>query len=140
MIVPERLRLLLVEDDDDLIFIYKQKLERDEYQVDVAPDGKQALRMAASVDYDLIFLDIRLPNLDGFAVLEKLRARKATRHTPVVILSNLGQAELGARGQRLGALEFLIKSKTPDQLAEQMESWSLPGGARGGLTGYAQAG
>jgi CheY-like chemotaxis protein len=55
-------------------------------------------------------LDIQLPKLDGFAVIEQLRAHDATRHTPVVILSNLSEAQLHERGRRVGVLDFLIKS------------------------------
>ena len=127
MIVSDSLRVLLVEDDDDLVFLYRQKLEHDEYQVDVARDEEQALRMASGAAYDLIFLDIRLRQADGFAVLENLRSRGATRQTPVVVLSNLGTGDLRARGRRLGALEVLIKS-------------AVVGGARAGFTSYAQAG
>ena len=135
------MRLLLVEDDDDTAFMYKQRLERDEYQVDVAADAEQALRRARRVAYDLIYLDIRRPQLDGFAVLEKLRTRAANRHTPVVILSDLGQEELRARGRRLGTLEFLIKSKaTLDELARAVGTLSRRSGTRSSFSRYPQAG
>ena len=118
-----RLRVLLVEDDEAISAMYKHKLELDEYRVDLARDGEEGLRMALRAEYDLIFLDIQLPKLDGFAVLERLRARKSTRHTPVIILSNLGLPELRARGRTLGALEFLIKShSTPGQLSGMLEA------------------
>jgi CheY-like chemotaxis protein len=73
---------------------------------------------------DIIFLDIRLPKMDGFAVLEGLRGSETTRHIPVVILSNYGERELVERGLKLGALEYLIKSQTtPANLSRGVEGW-----------------
>jgi len=80
--------------------------------------------MATQNPPDIIFLDIRLPKLDGLAVLEALRADERTKQVPVVILSNYSERELVERGLRLGALEYLIKSQTtPAKLATGVESW-----------------
>ena len=68
--------------------------------------------MARSEPPDIIFLDIRLPKLDGFDVLEALRADPKTQAVPVVILTSHSEKELVERGARLGALDHLIKSKT----------------------------
>jgi CheY-like chemotaxis protein len=63
-----------------------------------------------------------MPGLDGFEVLERLRADAATKHIPVIILSNFGEPELRERGLRLGALEFLVKADTtPAHLSENVE-------------------
>jgi CheY-like chemotaxis protein len=73
---------------------------------------------------DLVYLDLRLPGLDGFAVLEQLRANPALGSTPVVILSNYSEPEMILRGQKLGALEFLVKAETsPAALSERMDKW-----------------
>jgi DNA-binding response OmpR family regulator len=121
----ERLRVLFVEDDPEIAQMYKLKLELDEYEVAVAPDGEKALEMASSSPFDLIFLDIRLPGLDGLAVLEKLRSQKQTHWTPVVILSNYSEPELVERGMKLGALEYLIKSQTsPAGVARKIPGWA----------------
>ena len=94
----------------------------DGYTVVIGKDGREGLRMAAEEAPDFIFLDLRLPGLDGFEVLERLRSDEGTRHIPVIILTNYGEPELRGRGLKLGALEFLVKSDTtPAQLSESVE-------------------
>ena len=90
----------------------------------MAPDGELALKMASENPPDMIFLDIRLPKMDGLAVLEALRKSERTSAIPVVILSNYSERELVERGLKLGALEYLIKSQTtPAKLAGGVENW-----------------
>lgn len=116
--------VLFVEDDPSVAQMYKLKLELDGYDVQIASDGELALQMARERVPDIIFLDIRLPKLDGLAVLEALRADERTKQVPVVILSNYSERELIDRGLKLGALEYLIKSQTtPAKLAGGLESW-----------------
>ncbi len=120
----DEVHVLFVEDDPAVAQMYKLKLELDGYQVEIAPDGEIALKMATESTPDIIFLDIRLPKLDGLAVLEALRADERTKQVPVVILSNYSERELVERGLKLGALEYLIKSQTtPAKLAGGVESW-----------------
>ncbi len=120
----DEVRVLFVEDDPTVAQMYRLKLELDGYQVIMAKDGEEGLRMANEIKPDIIFLDIRLPKVDGFAVLEGLRSQEDTRHVPVVILSNYGEQELVERGLKLGALEYLIKSQTtPANLSRGVEGW-----------------
>jgi DNA-binding response OmpR family regulator len=120
----EEVRVLFVEDDPAVAQMYKLKLELDGYAVTVAPDGEAGLKMAKESRPDMIFLDIRLPKMDGFAVLEELRADADTKDIPVVILSNYSEQELVERGLNLGALEYLIKSETtPAKLSKGVEGW-----------------
>ena len=120
-------RVLFVEDDTAIAQMYKLKLELDGYRVDVAGDGEMALQMARSWVPDIIFLDIRLPKLNGLEVLEALRADPLTRTAPVVILSSHSEKELVERGAKLGVLDHLIKSKTtPANLAVGLPGWLSP--------------
>ena len=124
MAQDDDIRVLFVEDDPTVAQMYKLKLELDGYHVELAQDGELALDMARSRPPDMIFLDIRLPKMDGLAVLEQLRQDERTQHIPVVILSNYSERELVERGLKLGALEYLIKSQTtPAKLAGGVESW-----------------
>jgi two-component system response regulator RpaA len=117
-------RVLFVEDDPAVAHMYKLKLELDGYAVELASDGVQAVEMAMGNPPDIIFLDIRLPKMDGLGVLEALRNDERTREVPVVILSNYSERELVDRGLRLGALEYLIKSQTtPARVAGGVPSW-----------------
>jgi len=120
-------QVLLVEDDVALAQMYRVKLERDGYQVRVAGDGEAALRLITEHLPDLIFLDIRLPKMDGLAFLERLRRSSRTKNVPVVIVSNYSEEELVSRGLQLGALEYLIKSQTtPGQLSQGVRDWTRP--------------
>ncbi len=120
----ERVRVLFVEDDPSVAQMYKLKLELDGYDVEVASDGEMALESARAAPPDIIFLDIRLPKLDGFGVLEALHKDDRTKQVPVVILSNYSEKQLIDRGVKLGAADYLIKSQTtPARLARGLEGW-----------------
>ena len=121
---PDDIRVLFVEDDALVAQMYRLKLELDGYSVEVAGDGVAALEKARALLPDMIFLDIRLPKLDGLSVLEELRAYPATEHIPVVILSNWNEKELVERGAKLGALDHMIKSQTtPARLSQRLRDW-----------------
>jgi DNA-binding response OmpR family regulator len=118
----ETLKVLVIEDDIDTAGMYRLRLEADGYQVLVGRDGAEGLRMASEELPDFIYLDLRMPGLDGFEVLEQLRANTATANIPVIILSNYGDPALSERGLKLGALEFLVKANTtPSQLSDTVE-------------------
>jgi CheY-like chemotaxis protein len=123
-VAPDDVRVLFVEDDASVAQMYRLKLELDGYIVDVAGDGITALEKARTLAPDIVFLDIRLPKLDGIGVLEALRADRSTAHIPVVILSNWNEKELVERGARLGALDHMIKSQTtPTKLSQRLSDW-----------------
>jgi DNA-binding response OmpR family regulator len=122
--VDDEVRVLFIEDDQAVADMYKLKLELDGYSVTLAPDGETGVDLALQDPPDLVFLDIRLPSMDGFQVLEVLRSDDRTRFVPVVILSNYGEDELVERGFKLGALEYLIKSQTtPSRVSGGVPSW-----------------
>ena len=120
----DAVRVLLIEDHRSVAQMYKLKLELDGYRVDVAFDGEMALEMVRRELPDIIFLDIRLPKLDGVGVLQALRSDPATKHVRVVILSNYSLRELGDCVAKLGVLDHLIKAETtPAKLTEGLERW-----------------
>ena len=120
----EHVHVLFVEDDRSVAQMYRLKLELDGYHVDVATDGEMAVEMAARDLPDIIFLDIRLPKLDGFGVLEALRTNAKTKKTRVVILSNYSRREMGDRASKLGVLDHLVKTETtPAMLTARLERW-----------------
>jgi CheY-like chemotaxis protein len=105
-------RILVVEDDVFLTKIYKAKMEKAGFIVDLAGNGEEALAKVAAQQPDLILLDLIMPVMDGFVTLEKLKSNKKTSIIPVIITSNLGQAEDIQRGLGLGATDFIVKSDT----------------------------
>lgn len=113
------LDVLLVEDDPALSEMYRLKLVQDGYQVRLASDGLSGLEAALKHQPDLLLLDLRLPGLSGFALLERLRRVPGWTSLPVIVLSNYGELEVIKRGKALGVLEHLIKSQTtPASLIE----------------------
>ncbi|HKB18891.1 MAG TPA: response regulator [Candidatus Dormibacteraeota bacterium] len=119
---PDDVSVLFVEDDASVAQMYRLKLELDGYTVEVAGDGLAALEKARASHPDIIFLDLRLPKMDGLAVLEALRADTSTASIPVVILSNWNEKELVERGVTLGALDHMIKSQTtPARLSQRLK-------------------
>src|SRR5687767_8944552 len=109
---PKLMRLLIVEDEEDLRKGLEQALREEGYAVDAAPDGKEGLYKAESWDYDAIVLDVMLPGIDGWEILAKLRK---TKKTPVLMLTARDGVRDRIRGLDLGADDYLIK---PFNLAE----------------------
>src|SRR5215210_6105559 len=101
------MRFLVVEDEQRIVDFLKRGLESAGYAVDTAPDGKTAMEMVHGTDYDLIILDMMLPDMDGLKILEKVRNRKAS--PPVLILSARGAVDDRVKGLELGADDYLVK-------------------------------
>jgi len=110
----EVMRILVVEDEALMLKSLAQALREEGYSVDTAPDGREGLYKAQSYDYDAIVLDVMLPHLDGWGVLEKLRATKAT---PVLMLTARDANSDRVRGLDGGADDYLTK---PFDLTELM--------------------
>jgi DNA-binding response OmpR family regulator len=120
----KKIKVLLIEDEPEVLELYRLKLTLDDYEVIVASSGKEGLSKALSEGPELIFLDIKMPEMDGFEVLKKLRESPKTKNTPVVILSNFDEQEMIERGLSLGANEFLIKSQfTPEEISSKIKGW-----------------
>lgn len=104
-------RILIVEDERPLAHALELKLAHEGFQVKVAGDGKQAMDDLEQEDFDVILLDMMMPVMDGFQVLERLQKRP---HKPTVfVLSNLSQHEDESRVLEAGAKKYFIKSNTP---------------------------
>lgn len=97
--------ILIVEDDEFLRSLTAKRLEKEDYQIIIASDGKEALEKLETNLPDLVLLDLLLPIVDGFSVLEKMKKKM-----PVIVFSNLGQKEDIEKAKKLGASDFLIKA------------------------------
>jgi DNA-binding response OmpR family regulator len=114
--------VLLVEDDGFLANIYKTKFEMEGFKVSVSDNGEIALTDIKKKEPDIVLLDILLPKLDGFAVLEKVKADPQTKDIPVILLTNLGQKDDVDRGLQLGAVDYLIKAHfKPSETVEKVK-------------------
>lgn len=114
-------KVLLVEDEPLIIELYKERFEEENFHLDIAENGNDALKKAGD-DVDLILLDILLPGINGFEVLRRLKNNHQTRDIPVIVLTNLGNEQADKDKQlalSLGAIDYLVKSyHTPDEMVE----------------------
>lgn len=104
-------KLLLVEDDVNLREIYSARFAAESYQVITASDGEEALATAVRERPDLILLDVMMPLISGFDVLDILRSTPETKDTKVIMMTALSQDSDRERGEKLGANKYLIKSQ-----------------------------
>lgn len=103
-------KILLIEDDKFISEMIVKKLKEVGLIADLAMDAESGLAKIQAEKPDLILLDIVLPGMDGFELLEKLNANKQLSSIPVLILSNLGQKDEIERGLKLGAKDFWVKA------------------------------
>lgn len=114
--------VLLVEDDNFLGNIYKTKFELEKFKIILAKDGLEGLEMAKKKKPDIILLDVLMPKMDGFTVLEHLKKDKNTLNIPVILLTNLGQKDDVEKGLELGAVDYLIKAHfKPSETVEKVK-------------------
>ncbi|MFA4830690.1 MAG: response regulator [Patescibacteria group bacterium] len=117
----KKIHVLLIEDDIFLANIYKMKFEMEGFKVTVSDNGELGLADAKKKKPDIILLDILLPKMDGFTVLEKLKAAESTKIIPVILLTNLGQKDDVEKGLKLGAVDYLIKAHfKPSETVEKV--------------------
>lgn len=122
---PDTVRVLLIEDDVEFAEMYRLRLEADDYAVEWASNGRDGLRLVDAWRPDLIFLDVRMPEMDGLEVLRTLRQNPATAAIPVVVLTNYDDEKLRSEGERLGILEWRTKMHaTPAGISAWIKSWS----------------
>jgi two-component system copper resistance phosphate regulon response regulator CusR len=101
------MRILIVEDEKRIQDFLSRGLESAGYAVDVASDGATGIDMVHAAEYDLVILDLNLPDMDGLSVLQKIRNRKVS--PPVLILSARDAVDDRVRGLELGADDYLVK-------------------------------
>lgn len=101
------MRILLVEDESDAAAVLAKGLREHAYAVDIASDGRQALNLVATNDYDLIVLDLLLPRIDGLEVCRQIRSDGFT--TPVLMLTARGEPDQRVEGLDVGADDYLPK-------------------------------
>lgn len=104
-------KILLVEDDQNLGKVYQIRLQAEGFDVHWVQNGEEALKTAIEYRPDLILLDIMMPKLNGFDVLDILRNTPETSQTKIIILTALSQPSDVERAKQLGASDYLVKSQ-----------------------------
>ncbi|MBX4215780.1 response regulator [Candidatus Parcubacteria bacterium] len=118
----KKYKILIVDDDNFLIDMYALKFSQSNFDVDTALGPDIALeKLKGGKTPDILLLDIVMPQMDGFELLEKINQEGLSKSMCVIILSNRGQASDVERGKELGAAGYIVKaSATPSEVIEQV--------------------
>lgn len=108
-------KILIVEDEKLVSDLLQRKLTKEGYEVSVAFDGEEGLKMMKKARPDLILLDIVMPKMGGFEVMEEMGRDKKLKDIPVIVISNSGQPVELDQAQKLGAKDWLIKTEFDPQ-------------------------
>ncbi|MBE9176749.1 response regulator transcription factor [Synechocystis salina LEGE 06155] len=118
----ENYHLLLVDDDPNLVLLVKDYLEYQGYKVTTAGNGREALAVLATTVPDMIICDIMMPEMDGYAFIERMRQNPSISWIPVMFLSAKGQSHNRVKGLNVGADIYMAKPFEPEELAAQVQS------------------
>jgi len=118
-------KILIVDDEPDVLEILTKRLSQRGYDVFTAADGEQGISVAAAQKPDLILLDVIMPVKDGFAMLRDLQAQESLRRIPVIMATAKGRAEDIYYGQDLGATDYLIKPIDFDVMLKYIRKYTL---------------
>jgi DNA-binding response OmpR family regulator len=115
-------KILLVEDDTFLVDLYVTKLEESGFKVEAARDGQEALDIVEKKKFDLIILDLLMPNMNGWDFLKNMREKGS--ETKVIIVSNYDQEIEKQKALQAGALAYLVKvDHTPTEIVEKIKKY-----------------
>ena len=114
-------KIMIVEDDPFISDIYLVELENNGYEVDIANNGQEGLDKLKDKKFDLILLDILMPQKDGLTVLKELRANPEQKKTKVIMLTNLAGKEHIKKALDSGANDYIVKTQfTPQEVLEKI--------------------
>lgn len=115
-------KILLIEDNPDISFIYQDALEGAGYEIKTAADGETGLKSAQEDSFDLILLDLMLPGRHGMSVLRELKRNEKTQNVPVYVLSALSDGIVADQAYNTGADGFFVKSEyDPGELVAALD-------------------
>ena len=112
-------KILIVEDDNNILQLEKDYLEASNFEIEYALDGSSGLKKAVENDYDLILLDIMLPGVDGFEICKKIREIK---NTPVILVSAKKEDVDKINGLGFGADDYIVKPFSPSELVARVKA------------------
>lgn len=112
-------KVLIVDDEERIRRLLRMYLERDNFVVEEAEDGKTALKMALDNDYDVILLDIMMPEMDGIEVCEEIRKEKMT---PIIMLTAKGEESNRVQGFEAGADDYIVKPFSPREVVLRIKA------------------
>ncbi|MDP3093824.1 MAG: response regulator [bacterium] len=116
-------KILIIEDEEIMLDLLQRKLVARGYQISLARDGEEGLKKMKEERPDMVLLDLIMPKMDGFSVMEEIRKDDNLKKIPLIVISNSGQPVEISRIKELGAKDWLIKTEfDPQELAEKVKS------------------
>ena len=109
MTIPKKKKVLIIDDEKPLLDIYHDKFSKEGFSVRDARNGQEGLEVAEKESPDIILLDILMPVMDGMTMLKKMRETDWGKDVPVIILSNLEDADKVAEAASVGVFDYLVK-------------------------------
>lgn len=115
-------KIAIIEDDSVINQMYRMKFEATGYDVATASDGEAGIAVVKKFKPDIILLDLQMPHMNGAEALELIRKMPESAHTPVIILTNLGEEEAPTSLRRLGIHSYIVKADlTPSQVVSRVK-------------------
>lgn len=125
--LPEQKRILIIEDDPAELFALKKMIQEAGYDVLTAADGEAGLNLIKKEKPNLVFLDIILPKINGFDILELVKKDPQTMAIPIIVLTNLNDEETALKSKTLGAADHLIKMQAyPHDIIRKIDQFLKP--------------
>jgi DNA-binding response OmpR family regulator len=127
-------KIAIVEDDMTISQMYRMKFESEGFEVQTAENGKIGVELCESMRPDMVLMDLRMPEMTGEEAIKKIRATDWGKHTPIIVLTNLGEEEAPESLKTLGIHSYIVKAElTPSQVTQRVKD------ALAGKTPAAQA-
>ena len=114
--------ILIVDDSPTEVHVMKKALEKSGYKTATAQDGAEGVRMAREMTPDLIFMDVVMPGVNGYQATRTLANDPKTRTIPIIMVTSKGQETDKIWGLRQGAVDYMVKPVSPDQLVAKAQA------------------
>ncbi len=120
-------KILIVEDEEIVLGLLQKKLSQEGYEVSVARDGEEGLKKMMEIKPDLVLLDVVMPKMGGFEVMEEMQRDRELKKIPVIVVSNSGQPVEIDKVRELGARDWLIKTEfDPQEVIDKVKKQLPP--------------
>ena len=116
-------KILLVDDSQTVLLMHQLLLADRGYELITARDGQAAVETALAERPDIIFMDVLMPRVDGFAACQELRAHENTRHIPVIMVTTRGEPHNVQRGYESGCSDYITKPFNANELLDKLERY-----------------
>lgn len=122
--MKKTIKILIVEDEKALVEVYEERFSLEDIELSKAYSGREGLEAFKKDKFDIVLLDILMPEMNGFEFLKEIKKLRGASNTPILLLTNLGEAKIDMNkdlAQALGIQGYLIKAKnTPDEILERV--------------------